>query len=421
MFVGILHAIALGMSFYIFRENKGFFIVSEVVILISIWVSSRLYLQLIRPLQALVRGADAIRERDFNVRFMATGKDEMDKLIGVYNEMMDHLREERTRQEEQHFFLEKMIYTSPTGIVVLDYDEQVYQVNPKVLAILEMEASSLVGRAIGVVDHPLVKEMQRLNTGESVVVSRNGVETYKIQKSHFVDRGFERHFIMIEEMTEEILAAEKRAYGKVIRMMAHEVNNTVGPVNSIMSSTLGEVKGNVVLEDALTIAIQRNMNLNHFMRNFADVVRLPVPVKKIVDVVGLLERVAGLMRMQAGAGQRIEILKMEEGDEGAWTIMADEHQMEQVLINIVKNALEALAGEGRVIMYADRLARKLVIRDTGTGIDPHVADQLFSPFFSTKRNGQGIGLTLIREILIGHGFLFSLRTAGGYTEFEIRV
>jgi nitrogen-specific signal transduction histidine kinase len=72
-------------------------------------------------------------------------------------------------------------------------------------------------------------------------------------------------------------------------------------------------------------------------------------------------------------------------------------------------------------MYADRLARKLVIRDTGTGIDPDVAEQLFSPFFSTKRNGQGIGLTLIREVLIGHGFLFSLRTAGGYTEFEIRV
>ncbi len=96
-----------------FRENKWLFLVSELLILVSLWFSRSLYLQLLRPLKMLTEGAEALKDKDFSVRLIKTGQTEMDALIKVYNQMLDQLRHERTMQEQQHFFLEKLIYTSP--------------------------------------------------------------------------------------------------------------------------------------------------------------------------------------------------------------------------------------------------------------------------------------------------------------------
>src|SRR5580698_536093 len=136
LFVVIIHLVALVLAWFIFQENKIFFIVSEAVVIVSIIIAWRLYVQLLQPLKTLMQGVEAIKDRDFNVKFLSTGKHEMDQLIDVYNQMMDELRMERTRQEQQHFFLEKLIFTSPTGIVILDYDDHVQQINPKALQLL---------------------------------------------------------------------------------------------------------------------------------------------------------------------------------------------------------------------------------------------------------------------------------------------
>src|SRR5687767_14200844 len=108
LFVVILHLITLVMSYFVFRDHKELFIAAEVLVLVSLLLSWQLYRGMIRPLQTLMSGVDAIKDKDFNVRFLQTGQYEMDQLINVYNSMMDHLRDERTRQEQQHFFLEKL-------------------------------------------------------------------------------------------------------------------------------------------------------------------------------------------------------------------------------------------------------------------------------------------------------------------------
>jgi len=347
----------------------------------------------------------------------------MDELINVYNHMIDELRKERTKQEEQHFFLEKLIQTSPTGIIILDYEDHVQQVNPKAMELLNVEEKELRGKSLHHIQHPVLQQITQLNSGEAKTITLSGAATYKIQKSHFLDRGFPRHFIMIEELTAEILAAEKKAYGKVIRMMAHEVNNTIGPVNSILESALNtndlwKQNKNDSLQDALQIARDRNQNLNIFMRNFADVVRLPEPNKKMIDLHQLIYTVAKLMEVRAGE-RRIQF-EYHIADL-PFFISADTQQMEQVLINVVKNAIEAIGENGVISFETDLQKRRLVITDTGKGILPDVEENLFSPFFSTKKDGQGIGLTLVREILINHGFEFSLKTvAAGKTEFAIR-
>jgi two-component system nitrogen regulation sensor histidine kinase NtrY len=417
LFVAILHVVALVLSYFIFRENKVLFIVSEIFIIISIVVSWQLYTELIRPLKLLMQGTDAIKDRDFNVKFLTTGKYEMDELIHVYNQMMDELRTERTRQEQQHLFLEKLIYTSPTGILILDYDESIQQVNPKALQLLGMEEKELLGKPVGEIDHPVLQQVKLLKTGQSKTITFNGATTYKLQKSHFVDRGFPRHFVMIEELTAEILSAEKKTYGKVIRMMAHEVNNTIGPVNSILASTLQAQNHSEALTHALQVAMERNNNLNSFMRNFADLVRIPLPGKKQIDLIQLVKNVTDLMRLRAGEKK---VVFRHVHSSQVLMITADQQQMEQVLINIIKNAIEAITDEGEVTIITVTDSKRLIIRDTGTGISPEFEEHLFSPFYSTKKDGQGVGLTVIREILANHQFEFSLKTISpGSTEFVI--
>ena len=416
LFVIILHLVTLVLSYFIFSDNKVLFIASEVLILISAVISWQLYYELIEPLKTLMRGVEAIKDRDFNVKFLETGKYEMDQLIGVYNQMIDQLRDERIKQEAQHFFLEKLIHTSPTGILVLDFDENIQQLNPKARSILNLPDHGTGLYSAADLQSPLMQEIKSLPTGTSKTVTANGVNTYKLQKSHFIDRGFPRHFVMIEEMTAEILAAEKKAYGKVIRMMAHEVNNTIGPVNSIIQSALKTNGNNENVKQALQVAADRNHNLNVFMRNFAEVVRLPEPNRKKIDVNDLLFKAGKLMEMRAKEKQ----IKFEyDLTETACYINADEQQMEQAIINIIKNAMEAIEERGVVVISCKE--NELIIRDNGKGINDENAAELFSPFFSTKKDGQGIGLTLVKEILLNHGYAFSLKTvAAGRTEFLIK-
>ena len=424
LFVVILHLLTLGLTLYIFDKNRIFFIISEVFVIISVVIAIQLYRQLISPIKMLLQGIEAIKDQDFNVNFLPTGKHEVDELINVYNQMIHELRNERTRQEEQHFFLEKLIYTSPTGIVILNHDNQIQQLNPKALQVLGAAAKELIGQNINATHNALLSQAANLKAGDTITIKPNGINTYKLQRSQFVDRGFQRGFLMIEELTAEILAAEKNAYGKVIRMMAHEVNNTIGPVNSILQSalrtdTLWQTQTDNQLKNALQVAFDRNQNLNHFMRNFADLVKLPPANKKPTDLHLLVKAVIELMELKA-RDKKVALIYQPPAK--PFIINADVEQLEQALINIVKNAIEAIDVEGTVAFVIEPKTKQLTITDSGKGISEEAGTQLFSPFFTTKKDGQGIGLTLVREILLNHGFEFSLRTiAERTTIFEIRL
>jgi two-component system nitrogen regulation sensor histidine kinase NtrY len=436
LFVTLFIVICLTLSWWVFRENRLLFILSELIIILLVALAWNLYRQMIHPLKMLMEGIQSIKDKDFTVKLISTGKFEMDQLIEVYNRMIEELREERTLQEEQHYFLEKLIATSPTGILVLDYDNLIQQINPVAKEILEQAPPNLLS------------QIQAMPTGTSRTIRIGGLHTFKLQKSHFMDRGFPRHFIMLEELTTELLAAEKNVYGKVIRMIAHEVNNTIGPVNSIIQSTRQESQSPPI-DQALDAAYQRNQHLNQFVRNFADLVKLPPPNKTTFDLYQVLHTVHAILK-EAARQKGIELLLSESVPAGGaqtpsvgdahglsgpgadafpFLLQADQVQLEQALINIVKNAIEAIDApalthgsnnySGRIEIIPYPKAQKLLIVDNGGGIND-AEGNLFSPFFSTKKDGQGIGLTLVREILLAHGYEFSLNTPEpGRTEFWI--
>ncbi len=421
LFVVIIHAVALTLSYLVIGEHKWVFLLAELLIIISVYISFKLYQELLKPLKLLVQGSEAMADKDFNVKLNLTGAYEMDKLIMVYNSMMDHLREERIKREEQHYFLEKLIYTSPTGIMILDFDDRIQQINPAALHLLNLPENQVLAKSLNDLTHPVFRKVKQMETGSSATIRPDALSLYKIHKSQFVDRGFPRHFVMMEALTAEIMEAEKGAYGKVIRMMAHEVNNTIGPVNSIMHSALQNLspaETGQPIAAALQVAIDRNNNLNIFMRNFADLVRLPLPAKVPVDLVQITDATLMLIQMR---GHNREIIFERNFPANPFMINADPQQLEQALINIIKNALEALEGKGTIKTELNTKQRRLIISDNGKGISEALSSKMFEPFFSTKKDGQGIGLALIREILSNHNFSFSLTSSGdGWTHFAIQ-
>jgi signal transduction histidine kinase len=222
-------------------------------------------------------------------------------------------------------------------------------------------------------------------------------------------------------MTEELRLTEKAAYEKLIRMMSHEVNNSVGAVRSLLESTLAyapqvgdDDRGDFT--NALTVASARMDALNRFMSAFADVVRIPPPRRAPASVAELVELVAALIRPDAQ--QRGIAIDLELADRALHDV--DASQLEQVVLNIFRNALEAVGRDGRVI--ATLRDGVLAIADSGPGIAGTARTELFTPFFTTKRDGRGLGLTIVQEILANHGFPFSLanREEGG-AEFRIFI
>jgi two-component system nitrogen regulation sensor histidine kinase NtrY len=168
------------------------------------------------------------------------------------------------------------------------------------------------------------------------------------------------------------------------------------------------------------VANTRLRHLDAFVRGYAEVVRLPPSHRTPCELGRLVQGVSMLFRPECE--ERGIALAVDAGG-GGEPVLLDEHQMEQVLVNVLRNAIEAVGKDGKVTVATDTAAGRpvLVVEDSGPGIPAEVQAALFTPFFSTKANGRGIGLTLAQEILTQHGFGFSLESrAGGPTRFTIR-
>jgi nitrogen fixation/metabolism regulation signal transduction histidine kinase len=441
IYILLIHAGLASLVFYVLREHKLYFFLAEASIIISLSIAYLLFRNFIQPIEFIKEGQNAIVDKDFTIKYVPTGSSEMDKLISVYNNMINNIRHERIQVQEQHYFLQKLINASPNGIIILDYEDRITDLNPRAIELLKID-QIWQNQTITNFDNPILNEISKLESNTSKVISIRGVENYKCETSSFIHRGFKRKFILIQELSKEILAAEKRAYGKVIRMMAHEVNNSIGAINSILHSVveienerwsesksknsllreLGENKADETVVNALTVAINRNDNLNQFMRNFADVIRIPQPNFEQIDLNVLLKNTATLMETQAKNNQ---IHFNFQFYPNPVFVHADLRLMEQVLVNLIKNSMEAFENvapknDFSTIKFTT-FQNGFSISDNGSGIAPEIADKLFTPFFSTKATGQGVGLTLIREILLNHKAVFSLKTGGdGWTVFEVR-
>ncbi len=418
----LIHLIFIFITVVIYHYNKVLFVVCEGVVILSVLLFVRFYNTIFRPFRLLNAGVEAISDKDFSMKILPVGQPELDKLINVFNKMIEQLRLERTITTEKNFFLEKLIEASPATIIILDKEQQVRTINPAGYNLLKLAGKNKESWTISDFPSPWNVELSQLNDTGTFVVQVNGINQFKCSKSYFIDRGVKQTFFLIEELTKEIWNAERQSYEKVIRMMSHEVNNSVGAVNSIIESSINymankDMDAHNDFSGALSIARERMDNLNLFTKRFADIVHIPPPKLVKCNLIEMLSHV--LVFFQAELKQKnIKVINRYKPE--TFTVSFDLQQLELVLVNIFKNAIQAISLDGIINIELTETPATLIVENNGDPIPDNIQKKLFEPFFTTKKTGQGIGLTLIREILTNHSCDFSLKTReDGFTEFKI--
>lgn len=377
------------------------------------------YRKIVKPLNTIGSGMELLREQDFSSRLSLVGQHEADRVVNVFNRMMEQLKNERLRLREQNHFLDLLINASPMGVVIMTLDNEVSQLNPMALKMMGTRYEEALGKKLPDIDSPLAAGLAAITKGETETVRLNDSNIYKCTHSSFIDRGFHHSFFLIESLTDEVMKAEKKAYEKVIRMIAHEVNNTTAGITSTLDTVeqaLSETGDMEDICDVMRVCTERCFSMSRFITRFADVVKIPEPHRTLTN---LNDLAFACKRFMEGVCTDRNIRLRLECDETLGDIRLDVSLFEQVLVNIIKNAAESIGRDGEIIISTSSPATIEVI-DNGPGITKETEAKLFSPFFSTKPNGQGIGLVFIREVLSRHDCTFSLRTyADGLTRFRI--
>lgn len=402
--------------------------------------------RVVRPMQTIAGGMDLLREQDFSSRLRRVGEPHADRIVDIFNRMMDELKERQLRLQERNNLLNLLVEVSPMGVVMLDFDRRIASLNPAARLFLDCDDTH-IGKTLAETDSTLAKRAGTLKDDETQTFHMSDAHIYRCTCRSFPDRGFMHPFVLIESLTQDVMKAEREAYGKVIRMISHEVNNTMTSIGSIMetvSDELAEMSTTVGLQPvaatiqpiiaALQACTTRSHEMSAFITRFADVVKIPEPQLRPTPLNSLVTSSLQFIESLCNAkGIHLETDLHETQD---ITVNIDMPLMTQVLINIVKNSIESIMENGNangcitISTHNSTLNTAhstlntkhstLIIADNGAGIAPEAEQHLFTPFFSTKPNGHGIGLLLIREILTHHKCRFSLKTGkNGITAFRI--
>lgn len=409
-------------GFFIYLVGKLpplYFYIAEGMVALTLLYLIIFYRKIVKPLNTIGSGMELLREQDFSSRLSLVGQHEADRVVNVFNRMMEQLKNERLRLREQNHFLDLLINASPMGVVIMTLDNEVSQLNPMALKMMGTRYEEALGKKLPDIDSPLAAGLAAIMKGETETVRLNDSNIYKCTHSSFIDRGFHHSFFLIESLTDEVMKAEKKAYEKVIRMIAHEVNNTTAGITSTLDTVeqaLSETGDMEDICDVMRVCTERCFSMSRFITRFADVVKIPEPHRTLTN---LNDLAFACKRFMEGVCTDRNIRLRLECDETLGDIRLDVSLFEQVLVNIIKNAAESIGRDGEIIISTSSPATIEVI-DNGPGITKETEAKLFSPFFSTKPNGQGIGLVFIREVLSRHDCTFSLRTyADGLTRFRI--
>ena len=443
----LLHLVFFALTLWLYRERPVVVVSVEAVLIASALFGTWLLGRALQPLDYTRRFSELLQEHNYASRLQKAQEDELATLVAQYNGMLESLYQERLKLGEQRGFLDRLLEATPSAVLVFDFDDRVRLLNASALALLGIatpEGHALrdwregsapfapgldgAGRARSL---QLLAQLEALPLGESRLLADADGRRYRAQRSQFFDRGFARHFLLVEELTEELDSSERATYEKLVRVLAHEVNNTVAATGSVLDSLLfyrpqltaadGEDFGT-----AIEAVKRRNASLGEFIERFTRVVKMPAPEPRPTALAELLEDQLRLYREPSRVrGVEVSLTRLDEVP----ALPLDRNLFEQALLNIVKNAVEAaeasarergLPGSVRLELAREQGRTRLSVIDSGDRLGEVPPGQMFTPFFSTKKGGQGIGLLFVREVLQRHGFGYRLAPDGaGHTRFDI--
>ncbi len=374
----------------------------------SLLLALRLKQRVVYPLYTLANLLEALREGDFSLRgSRAQRGDAIGEVIWEVNALSATLREQRLKVEESNALLAKVIEAIDIALFSFDAESRLQLVNAAGLRLLGR--SHAAGRSAAELG---LEDCLAVETAAVLKRSFGGSEgRFDVRRFRFRSAGRPQDLLVITDLSRALREEERQAWQRLIRVLGHELNNSLAPIKSMAGTLVRVLAREPLPEDwredvdaGLQVIGDRAEALNRFMIGYTALARLPPPQRREVELAPLLRRVAALeQRVPVKIGALPEL-----------RFAADPDQLEQALINLVKNAAEAsLAQHGGVEVrahvhaHADGAQVHIEILDEGLGLSG--SDNLFVPFFTTKPGGSGIGLVLARQIIEGHGGRLTLR------------
>jgi len=339
-----------------------------------------------------------------------------------FDEVKQQMQTARFNAEQQSDFLNALLVHVNLAVMVCDDKGTVIESNPAVARLLGKSIGHLnelndIGKLILTTQKSLKSTVQWLN-GEQQ-------DTLTLQVSIAEIQGQERKIVTLQSIHELLLNKEQQAYKRLTQVLTHEVANTITPLASIAQTCQGLVPQGLSFDDeenkqdlqlALTTLATRTEYLGEFIASFRQISSLPLPNLIATQISAILERIHVLYLQQLATDN----IKLDIQVESQYLVMLDSGQIEQVLINLVKNAIEAVrlsalqqteqsldkSHDGTIaLVLGQNSSQQLYVDvvDSGPGVADHVIDMIFVPFYTTKQQGSGIGLSLSRQIMVNHG------------------
>ena len=376
----------------------------------AILVARRAARPVLRLLRAMTGAVGSYRDGDFSHSLVSDRNDELGDLIQSHNELSRALREQHTHLVQRELLLDTITQNSPLALVLVDAHRRVAYANQAAGQLLN-DGRSIVGRDFDLILQSSAEPLRAaVNTHEDCLFSAeiNCVEeTFHIAKRSFQLLGRAHRLYLFRRLTRELSRQEVSTWKKLIRVLSHELNNSLAPAASLAQSG-AELARRRQLEEVGGIfrAIGERMeHLHQFILRYAELAKLPAPRPEPVRWEELIEEIT---RHQQCCIQGT--LPAEPG----WF---DRGQIGQALLNLLKNARESGSPPAQIDIRIGAQAGeyRIEVRDRGPGMSETVMSQALLPFYSTKRSGTGLGLALVREIAEAHGGRIRLgnREGGG--------